>query len=182
MTLKNLFLLALVVAVMIGTAGRAAAQDIHRFEIFGSLGLSAYADLFGPTSTAPNFGAGFGVRPFSATHKVAHRLGLEFEVDTESQKQFTGGVLSPAQPSGNRQQTLFLGDVLYHFTDGRAQPYALVSFGVASAPSGNFAAGLAGGVKIFVSRNVSLRPEFRFAGTRDAAISTRGSMAVGYHW
>jgi len=181
-TLKNLLLAALVIAGIIGTAGRAAAQDVHRFEVFGSIGLSSYADLFGPTSTTANFGGGFGVRPFSAKHKVAHRLGLEFEIDTESQKTFTGGLLSPANHSGDRQQTLFLGDVLYHFTDGRAQPYVLANFGVASSPSANFAAGLGGGVKIFVARNVSLRPEFRLAGTMDAAVSARGSLALGFHW
>ena len=182
MTLKNLFLVTLVIAIMIGMAGPASAQDIHRFEVFGSIGLSSYADLFGPSSTTANFGGGFGVRPFSAKHKVAHRLGLELEVDTESQKTFTGGIFSQAQQTGNRQQTLFLGNVLYHFTDGRAQPYILASFGVANSPSTNFAAGLAGGVKIFVSKNVSLRPEFRAEGTRDAAFSARLSMAVGYHW
>jgi hypothetical protein len=182
MTLKNLLLMALLIAGMIGTAGRTAAQDVHRVEVFGSFGLSAYADLFGPSSTAANFGGGIGVRPFSAEHKIAHRLGLEFEVDTESEKKYTGGLFSPAKHSGNRQQTLVLGDVLYHFTDGKAQPYILASFGAASSPSGNFAGGLAGGVKIFVARNVSLRPEFRFSGTSNAAISARGSMAVGFHW
>jgi hypothetical protein len=122
------------------------------------------------------------LRPFSAKHKVAHRLGLEFEVDTEPQKTFTGGLLSPAKHSGDRQQTLFLGDVLYHFTDGHAQPYFLASIGVATSPSANLAGGLGGGLKFFVSRSVSLRPEFRIADTHNAAISTRGSLAVGFHW
>jgi hypothetical protein len=182
MTVKNLFLVTLVNAIMIGTARPAAAQDVHRFEVFGSIGKSSYADLFEPASTTANFGAGIGIRPFSSKHKVAHRVGLELEVDTESQKTFNGGLFSPAQQTGNRQQTLVLGDVLYHVTEGDAQPYVLASFGVATSPSANLAAGLGGGVKLFVGKNVSLRPELRFEGTWQAAFTTRFSMAVGYHW
>ena len=172
----------LLIGFLICHAGTALAQDSHRFEVFGSVGTSTSAELFQPSSTSPNLGFGFGIRPFSASHGFSRGLGLELEFDTASEKQFNGGLFTPATFSGHGRQNLFLGDVLYHFGDGRVEPYVLAGVGVASNPNYGGAGGLGAGVKIFVQKHVSLRPEIRLSVTRHDDFSARVSFAVGYHW
>ncbi|HLQ77229.1 MAG TPA: outer membrane beta-barrel protein [Terriglobia bacterium] len=180
--LKSVTSSLLLAGFLVCHAASAAAQDSHRFEVFGSLGSSTSAELFTPSSTSPNIGVGFGFRPFSSNHGIAHRIGLEVEVDTASEKHFTGGLFTPALSAGYRRQTFALGDVLFHFGGGRVEPYVLAAFGNASSPRNSAAGGLGGGAKIFVRKHVYLRPEFRATVTRRDDFSARGSLALGYHW
>ena len=90
----------LLIGFLLCRAGIAGAEDSHRFEVFGSIGGSGYGEIFGGSGTAANLGAGFGIRPVSETHRIAHGIGLEFEFDTESGRTFSRGFFSPAVPNG----------------------------------------------------------------------------------
>lgn|GEM_PF-3627539 len=180
--MKHLSISFCIIGFLLCHAGNAAAQGAHRYEAFGSVGVSFYDEIFGGSGTTSNLGAGFGIRPVSESHRIAHRFGLEFEFDTETETTFTGGFFSRAVPVGHRRQNLYLGDVLYHFGDGRIEPYVLASYGRASSPNSSKAGGFGGGVKIYNSKHVLLRPEIRLADTEHANFSIRGSFGVGYHW
>jgi hypothetical protein len=93
------------------------------------------------------------------------------------------------------------GDVVYHFAEGRTQAFIMASAGLSSSktthtyPRGgrtstveseddSFAWGGGGGVKIFVTPQFSLRPQFRLVFSEATGVLglAAGSVAIGYHW
>jgi hypothetical protein len=164
-------------------AGIASAQADYRVEVFGGIGVSKHDQFFGGSSSAANFEVGVGLRPFSPNHCVWRGLGLQFSVDTESDKVFRSSLLggSPVVV-GSERRTMFFADVLYHFTNRRAQPYVLLGIGGSRATVDATAAAVAAGVKIFANRRVSLRPELRVSLDERFDGTVRGSVAIAYHW
>ena len=181
-------------AMLLLLPATALAQDYRsKYEVFGSAGYGATYDDEGGIGRGLDIGAGFGVRPIG-------RLGFEGSVNRISHLRefaFNGvrfegtGVFASA-------------NALYHFSDSKAQPYVIGGIGVlhhedrssglgparpprsGSGFSYNFGAGL----KLFVSKRVSVRPEFRVfigdlgksAGTEPPFSLLRGSVGIGYHW
>lgn len=181
-------------ACLLDGCGVLRAQEYrYRSEIFGTLGYGRASDDEGSLGSGLNGGGGFGFR-------VSPKFGLELDVNGfRHERKTSPGLLF-------RGSGVFVtGNALYHFGSGlgRAQPYVVVGAGVLhkrntssfdeSPPldvSGRgFAMNAGTGVKIFVNRRFSLRPEFRFfwggAGGLPVVESPfsilRASLGVAYH-
>ena len=161
-----------------------------RPEFFGSVAwghqfVGFDAEGFG----APNIGAGVAFRPWS-------RLGVELEVNRSlgSSQERKPGLVGVAMVAS--------ANLRYFFGGPHVQPFLSAGYGALwstlntnvhvvagkaviadfygrhdTAPAGNIGAG----VVIPVVGRVSLRPEFRFYGSPNAAFY-RMSIGVGYHW
>lgn len=154
----------------------------------------------------PNIGGGLGLRHRSG-------LGIEFELNRTlglSPTLAPCGLTVPCAGTGHegvRAATIASANVLYHFSKSRIQPYltvgigALWSKGVSTTTlAGETQAiqteqewrdtGLAlnwgGGVRILITRAISLRSEYRFYNStlrsRVNLSLIRASIGVGYHW
>ena len=150
------------------------AQNRYRTEVFGSLGVAQYVNLFGPDSNQLNVGGGVGIRPFSVERPFGLRmLGGEFEAN------FTRGNSLFSEPT----QGFFTGNLVLHFPVGRVEPYLLVGAGASHRGSETHRAGDVGaGAKIFVTPHISLRPEVRGFITKYLGNIGRFSVGLGYHW
>src|SRR5262245_22994425 len=148
------------------------AQSRYRAEVFGSVGVADYSVILGPPIRPINFGGGVGLRPFSADRSPFLRmLGLEFESNATRSTRY-----------GTTTQSYFTGNLLFHASVGRAEPYLLLGGG-ASHERGTHRAGDVGvGAKIFLTPQVSLRPELRGFVTEYLGNFARYSVAVSYHW
>ena len=170
------------------------AQDYRpRYEVFGTAGYSATYDDEGGIGRGLDVGAGFGVRAIG-------KLGFEGSVNRVSHlREFSF-------PSIRFEGTAIFAcaNALYHFSDSKAQPYAIGGIGVLhhkDRSSGlgpprpplsgsGFAFNFGTGVKVFVSKHVSVRPEVRVfvgdlgesAGIEPPFSLLRGSVGIGYHW
>ena len=184
----------LLVAVFLLTPATALAQDYHpKYEVFGSAGYGATYDDEGGIGRGLDLGAGFGVRAIG-------KLGFEGSVNRISH-------LRDFAFSGVRFEgtgVFACANALYHFSDSKAQPYVIGGIGLlhhedrssglgpARPPlsASGFAYNFGAGVKVFVSKHVSVRPDFRVfigdlrqsAGTEPPFSLLRGSVGIGYHW
>ena len=145
--------------------GTSFAQSDYRAEIFGGIGVSEYISFFGRSYKGPNFGGGFGVRPFSSSRPwFVRALGAEFEANATRARGTTQGYYS--------------GNHVYHFPVFSSEPYIVIG---AAASSGRgksqFDGDLGFGAKFFVTPRYYVRPEIR--AFEDFV---RFSLSVGRHW
>jgi len=196
MRLKH-FLLFLVVFPFAATC--AAQTYEYQTEVFGSVGMSRLMDDDGKLADGANFGGGIGFRPFS-------RLGFEFEVNGMHYKKrpWYGGL-----GFVERTPIYFTGNIVYHFSTERHQPYVLAGVGILRYDSTTVWQGVPGGpveiwegtdigpafsfgvgFKAFLTKKLSLRPEFRLVECWELDVLLaeppvslfRASIALGYHW
>ena len=163
----------------------------RRGEVYGQIGAGVTYDDEGSIGNGIAGGGGVGFR-------FTRRLGVEFDLNAfRHERNFSFGRLT-----GSGQ--FFTGNLIYHFTKGRVQPFILAGAGglhsrLESPFSGTlvfrettgFAGDAGAGVKIFANERLSIRPEVRvYAGgstpnftSNDAFVShLRVSIGVGYHW
>jgi hypothetical protein len=159
----------------------------YRFEVFGNLGAAKYD---ASKDHKFNFGGGVGVRPFSG-NAVLRGLGFEFEADhTSGQSTYL-----PARKTAT-------GDLLYHVSFKHTEPYVFIGmggstlgcYGLNLGCDQGVRVGVGGlGVRVFLIKRVSLRPEFRIfkpMGTNACILGPggcaynfyRASVGIGYHW
>ena len=138
----------------------------------------------------PHAGGGFGYR-------LSQRFAVEAEVNGFRTRRDFSSSFAPFQANGAH----VMGSGLLYLSRGRAQAYLLlgggllhvhVKNGFGGVPAGKSANGFAvnfgGGLKIYVSPHVSLRPELRiYSGASREAVEPpfsdiRISLGVGYHW
>jgi hypothetical protein len=176
-------------------APAALAQDMERrAEVFGSLGGGRVYEDEGVRGNGLEIGGGVGYRitpRFSVEGQVS---GVSYKRDFRSGVRFEGTAV------------FVTGDVLFHFSTSKVQPYALFGMGLShdkrrsQFPGVEFSPqptvnGLAmrfgAGVKIFLNKKYSLRPEFGFAAGSNEGTNQnfeqfiavgRASLAFTYHW
>ena len=184
----------LFIAVFLLLPATTFAQEYRpKYEVFGSVGYGATYDDEGGIGRGLDLGGGFGVRAID-------RLGFEGSVNRISH-------LREFASSGVRFEgtgVFASANALYHFSDSKVQPYVIGGAGVLyheDRSSGlgpprpplsgsGFAYNFGAGVKVFVSKHVVVRPEFRVfvgnlgksAGTEPPFSLLRGSVGIGYHW
>ena len=169
----------------------------RRPEVFFVIGRGDYlSDYWFPPAWV-NVGGGIGTR-------LSRRFGVEFEVNRMlgvSPWTVTGVAFIPNRPGsrtefsgreGFTSMTVAAGSLLYYFRDKRVQPFLSAGVGVALErgvtyhyPSeeefqkteslGTFG----GGLKVFVSERIAVRPEFRVS---IPAGPDRASIGVMYSW
>lgn len=180
--MRHLLKLAFCAGIFAWLAPSGYSQASYRFEVFGGAGVIQSSGLFRDSGLAANVGGGVGLRPFASTRPRLHRLGVEFTVDTQREDpEVTIFGSAPTFPA-ERRQVQYLGNVLYHFTGGRFQPYALAGVGGVRKPSSEFAGAVGAGLKIFAAPHIYVRPEFRLSLARTLDSAARGSVAVGLVW
>lgn len=163
-----------------------------RGEVFGSIGGGKAYDDEGSLGKGLDIGGGAGFR-------LTPRLGLEGHVNRiEYKRDFSSGV----RFEGTAVFTT--ANLLYHFSTSRAQPYVVGGVGfvhlenrsrfpeddfLPKRTANGFATNFGGGVKIFLSKNFSLRPEVRVfigdtegSGVEQPFSVGRASVALSYHW
>jgi len=167
---------------------------IYKGEISGSFGWSALYHGKHREFSGLNVAAGVGVRPFSGALS-----GLGFEgrfAYLRSNVETSGNVL------------ILSGSTLYHFSRSKVQPYVFGGFGVLRGErtvvvqigSGTeileeeryqdnwdkIGFEFGGGVKIALTPNLALRPEFRLLDTTPGQGYNLGvpqaNLGVSYHW
>ena len=148
-----------------------AAQNPYRGEVFGSVGVVENLVIFGTNTNDINFGGGVGVRPFSVDRSPFLRM-LGFEIEANGAR----------FPSGSTTPVYLTGNVLVHLPLGRAEPYLVLGGGLARQEETHGAGDVGVGAKIFVTPQVSLRPELRVFLAEYVSSFPRISVAVGYHW
>jgi opacity protein-like surface antigen len=170
------------------------AQDNGmKWEVFGTAGYGKAYDDEGNIGSGLDLGGGFGYR-------ITPKLGIEGTVNWfKHSREF--GPPNPVRFEG----TAISGaaNLVYHFSESKVQPFVTggvgglrhedtsSGFGLFFPPrsASGFAYNFGGGVKIFVSRHVSLRPEGRIlvanlgsGGIEPPFSQFRFSMGIGYHW
>lgn len=191
--------------LLFATAGHAQS---FTGEVYASIG---HGHLFrfddNPIGGGPNLAGGIGLRHRSG-------LGIEFELNRTlglSARAAPCGIVNlPCEGSardGVTGATLFSGNVSYEFTRARVRPYviggagALRSTGYSSAiwvsdqravfreepwSDTGVAISFGGGLRIFLTRSLSLRPELRLytatALSRANLSLFRPSLAVAWNW
>jgi opacity protein-like surface antigen len=169
------------------------AQDYtSRGEVFGSIGGGKTYDDEGSLGKGLDIGGGVGFR-------LTPRFGVEGQVNRiDYQRDFDSGV----RFEGTAVFTT--ANVVYHFSTSRAQPYVVGGVGfvhhenrsqfpgddfLPKRTANGFATNFGAGVKIFLSKNFSLRPEVRVLigkpegnGVEQPFSVGRASLAFSYHW
>lgn len=172
----------------------ALSQDYRpKYEVFGTAGYGTTYDDEGGVGRGLDVGAGFGVRAIG-------KLGFEGSVNRIGHlREFAS---SPVRFEGTG--VFACANALYHFSDSKAQPYVIGGIGLLHhedrssglgpprppLSASGFAYNFGAGVKVFLNKHISLRPEFRvFVGDLGKAGGTeppfsllRGSVGIGYHW
>jgi hypothetical protein len=178
----------------------AAEPWVYKAEVFGSVGLGRFYPANRIWRNGTELGGGFGFRPYAGT-----RRKLEFETRVEHIG-FTGSQGQEGIWSETVEGTaLFFSEAfLWHFTESNVQPYVL---GEAGAIRTDFTKtyvcpvcggtpsitaqtpiqllfGVGGGVKIRLSKHLSVRPEVRIHQTMlgENLGSARFSIGLGGHW
>jgi len=168
----------------------AAQNYTRRAEVYGLIGAGVTYDDEGSIGNGIAGGGGIGYR-------FTKRLGAEFDFNAfHHQRNFSLGRLT-----GSGQ--FYTGNLIFHFTTGRAQPFILVGAGglhsrlespfsgiLVARESSEFAGDFGAGVKIFVGERWSIRPEARvyaaatttFPSAESLVSHVRVSIGVGYHW
>lgn len=185
-----LVVIVMVWALCLAAPSLAFGDDFLKKEVFGAIGIGKTYDDEGSLGAGLNGGGGFGYR-------LSHRFGVEAEVNAfRTRREFSAGY-PPFQANGAH----LMGSGLLYLGRERTQAYLLfgggllhtrLESGFGGVPvrrsANGFAVNLGGGMKIFVSPHVSVRPELRiYAGnSRDVVEAPFGdirfSIGVGYHW
>jgi len=167
-----------------GRAEGQARKFDYDFEIFGGLGWARRGGDEGSRGGGPLLAGGFGFRPLG-------RLGFEVEAGVLKHSRGFGG---PVKVEGT--VVLVSANVLYHFSESRAQWYVLgglgwmrseqtVRFVEARHFTETFAVWSVGvGVKVFLTPRLLLRPEVRYSGAEALGVLglPRVSVGLGYVW
>ena len=184
----------ILVGIFLLLPSAAFAQEYdEKWELFGTLGYGGTWDDEGGVGRGLDIGGGLGVR---ATRK----LGFEGSVNRITHvREFNS---SPVRFEGT---AVFAGaNALYHFSESKAQPYVIGGVGMLwhedrtsglgpprpPIDASGFAYNFGGGIKVFLSKHVSLRPEVRvfigdlggLGGVEPPFSLMRGSIGVSYHW
>lgn len=172
-------------AVLLLLGSVASAQE--RAEVYGHVGTASNWDDEGSIGRGVTFGG-------SIDWRVLPRLALELDIDHFQNKRDFSFI--SVKGSG----TFVTGNVLFHFTTGKVQPYVLAGGGVlnykleqgfapgvsASATSGALNFGF--GVKGMLPGGWIVRPEIRAAASSSIKsiepplLHGRISVAIGYRW
>jgi hypothetical protein len=184
----------ILVTIFLFLPSAAAAQEYDsRWEVFGTLGYGGTWDDEGGIGRGLDVGGGLGLR---ATRK----LGFEGSINrVKHVREFDS---SPVRFEGTA--VFASANALYHFSESRAQPFVTGGGGAfwhedrssglgpprAPLEAGGFVFNFGGGVKVFLGKHVSLRPEFRIfigdpgggGGVEPPFSLMRGSIGVSYHW
>lgn len=205
---KRFSLVLLAVIAPLLTASSWAQNYAYKGEVFGSV---AYGRLLRsddlPLGGGANFGGGAGLR-------LGSKIGIEFEFNRMVNLKLRPALCGTLECVGSaligyRSVILFSANGLYHFSVSRIQPYVVGGIGVlhtefadslsVSDESGTRATisqierrgnGLSisfgTGLKVFLTRKISLRPEFRLyfstiMSSENLGVS-RASIGFGYHW
>jgi hypothetical protein len=175
-------------AVMACAVPAAGQGRSRRFEIFAGGGVARMGGDEGSLGTGPSVLGGFGFR-------VTPRLSVEVDLTrAQHERSIAGGPLE-GTASG------LFGDLLYHFGEGRTQVFVAGSVGVLhseitqtypaaggtqtfTSDESDLAWGGGAGVKVFLSPQFSLRPQFRLVLSEKTGVlgQATGSVAVGFHW
>jgi hypothetical protein len=168
----------------------ALADDFPRREIFGVVGIGKTYDDEGSLGSGINGGGGAGYR-------LSRRFGVEAEVNAfRTTREFASSL-----PSFAAHGAHVTGSGLVYFGRSKANPYLIFGAGLLHITNTMDFGGIARnqsadglsvnigfGLKIFVSRHLALRPEFRlYTGGGSPAVEApfgdaRLSMGLGYHW
>jgi opacity protein-like surface antigen len=189
--MMRISILALVVSLLVVPAGvfaQGVPDNSYKVEAFGSVGWAGLFRLDDSTSfgSSASPGAGIGVRLFK---------GLGLEVDVHGLRTRGESVRSGMAVSTN---------AAYHFSTRHqaVQPYLLGGVGMlrthySASTSVNpqamteltdtgWGVSVGGGVRVFLTPRVSLRPEVRYVGTlwrsKENLSETRAAALVAYHW
>ncbi len=181
---------------LVACAPAALAQDFTpKGEVFGSVGGGKTFDDEGGTGSGLDFGGGIGYR-------FTSKFGVEGAVNSIRHKRdFGNGVVF--EGTG----TFVSANALYYFSTARVQPYVIGGGGFVNhqnrsrfpetplqpeVSSNGKAVNFGAGVRIFLNKYISLRPEVRiFVGYPDSSrlrsieapfSVLRGSIGVSYHW
>jgi hypothetical protein len=103
-----------VAAMILSCPAFLPAQSDFRFDVHASLGVGWHDNHVGAKK---NVGVGFGWRPFAKSRSALKGIGAEFETNQSWD-------IGPF-----RSQTIFTGNLLYHFSLGRTEPFAGFGFG-----------------------------------------------------
>jgi hypothetical protein len=174
-------------------APAALAQDMERRgEVFGSLGGGKAYDDEGSLGKGLDMGGGVGIR-------LTPNIGIEGQVNRID---YERNLFSGARFAGSA--VFSTANLLYHFSKSKAQPYVVGGFGfvhhenrsrfpgdevLAKRTSNGFATNFGAGVKLFLNKKFSIRPEFRVfladaagSGVEPPFSIGRASVAFTYHW
>jgi opacity protein-like surface antigen len=176
-------------------APAALAQGMERRgEVFGSLGGGKAYEDEGLRGNGLTIGGGVGYRLTPRVGIEAQINGMSYERNFSSGVRFEGTVV------------LTTANLLYHFSTSRVQPYVFGGIGHSydrrdsqfpgdSLPfkgtAQGFAINFGAGVKIFLNKKYSLRPEWAFGGGTNEGVGTgfeqsialgRASVAFTYHF
>jgi len=144
----------------------AATAQPNRFEITPTAGYR----LDGTVSSTDRFGDSFRTDlrfDGSGTYGVTVDIPLAYSLQLELLASLDGGSFAPKQRLGDADLDFYQIGLLYQWGRGQVNPYFAGSLGVArlqpkfAASEDRFAGTLAGGVKIFFTRNVGVRLEVR---------------------
>ena len=165
-------------------------QDFLRREVFGAIGIGKTYDDEGSLGYGLNAGGGFG-------YHLSRGFAVEAGVNGFRTRRDFSSSFAPFQANGAH----VMGSGLLCLNRGRAQTYLLLGAGLlhvhvkngfGELPVGRSANGFAinfgGGLKIFLSQHISVRPELRiYSGGSGKAVEPpfsdiRISLGMGYHW
>jgi opacity protein-like surface antigen len=182
----------LLVAGCLALAAPAFGEDHRQTEVFGFAGFEKWWDDEGASPRGVNFGGGIGRR-------LLPQFAVEGEVNAvRGALPYPGG----ESPFSFHAELITANGLLYVVHRERAQVFILLGAGTshagrtadfpgyhASSSGWGFAANAGAGVKLFLTPHVTLRPEFRLAGTTAASATLepfsaglRFSIGLGYHW
>jgi opacity protein-like surface antigen len=163
-----------------------------RGEVFGSLGGGKIYDDEGSLGKGLDIGGGVGFR-------ITPKVGVEGQVNRiDYERNFFSGV----RFAGTAVFTT--ANLLYHFSTAKVQPYVVGGVGfvhhenrsrfpeadfLPKRTANGFATNFGAGLKIFLNKKLSLRPEFRVflgdtagSGVEPPFSLGRASVALSYHW
>ena len=165
----------LVPLLLAGALGQAAAQTpIHRAEVFVGGGGAYLGGDEGQIGSGPSIVSGLGFR-------FANKFSAEVDW-----LRVQGGWRNWWAKDVTDVNGVY-ADLLYHFSSpkSRTQPFLMVSVGVLRyRPPAERSSGVGGGVEIFLSPQLSLRPQVRFVSSATTGVQglSAASVAAGYHW
>jgi hypothetical protein len=190
--MKHIATLLLIIPGLVCAALPAFAQSDYDYTLYG-----AKQQFFGTIATATGYD--YGNSPFLYGGGYLYRtypyLGFEFSVRHSN----SSDNYSDYDYTENRQTTVnyFTASMHYYFSQTRVQPYLLLGGGFVFR-KGNFeyrygvevekyqfhdnglAIEIGGGLDIYLTRNLSVRPDARLEiGPFGSA---HGAISVGYHW
>jgi hypothetical protein len=174
----------------LAASAAASGADLLKREAFGTIGLGRIYDDEGSLGQGLNGGGGFGYR-------LSPRFGVEAGINAFR----TSREFSSAYPAYRANGVLLSGSGLLYFGHGIAQPYLALGAGLlhyrnvsdfSGMTTGRSSNGLAVnagfGLRIFATRQISIRPEVRIYGGRAGNAvpapfaDLRLSIGAGYHW